>query len=99
MNSDIRESLDRLGQVPSTDLAGIDNELTTLLTALRKEVENQTGVVNTADSTDPAYSAAASDLVVLLQLSQAAADSKAELSRLAVSAGKAVGRVTKKAPK
>jgi hypothetical protein len=99
MKSDIRESLVRLEQVPSTDLAGIDNELTTLLTALRKEVETQSSVVNTADSTDPAYNAAANDLVVLLQLSQAAADSKAELSKLAVSVGKAVGRVTKKAPK
>jgi len=99
MNSDIRESLGRLGQARIADLAGIDNELTTLLTALRKEVETKTSVVTTADSTDPAYSAAASDLVVLLQLTQAAADSKAELSKLAVSAGKAISRVMKKAPK
>jgi hypothetical protein len=57
MNSDIRESLGRLGQARNADLAGIDNELTILLTALRKEVETQTSVVNTADSTDPAYTA------------------------------------------
>jgi len=99
MNSDIRESLDRLDQIEAADLGGIDQELATLQTLLRKEIETQTSVVNTADTTDPAYSASTSDLVVLLQLSQAAADSKAELCRLAVSAGKAVSRVLKKAPK
>ena len=31
-------------------------ELTSLVTALRKEVETRTGMVNTADTTDPAYS-------------------------------------------
>ena len=76
MNNDIRESLDPPGATPLADLAATDDELTTLLTALRKEVETQTGVVNTADSTDPAYSAAASDLVGLLQLTQAAVDSQ-----------------------
>ena len=99
MNSDIRESLGRLGQVRIADLAGIDNELTILLTALRKEVETQTSVVNTADSTDPAYSTAAADLVGLLQLTQAAVDAKNELGKLAAAAGKAVSRVLKKAPK
>ena len=99
MNADIRESLGRLGQVPAADLAGIDRELTTLLAALRKEVETQTSVVNTADSTDPAYSAAANDLVGVLQLTQAAADSKKELDKLVYSAGKIIGRVMKKAPK
>mgnify|MGYP000854156955 CR=1 FL=1 len=99
MNSDIRESLGRLEQIKAADLAGIDNELTTLLTALRKEVETKTSVVNTADSTDPAYSAAASDLVVLLQLAQAANDSRKELDKLVFSAGKAISRVMKKAPK
>lgn len=99
MNSDIRESLGRLGQVRIADLAGIDNELTTLLTALRKEVETQTGVVNTADSTDPAYNTAANNLVGLLQLTQAAADSKREVDKLVFAAGKAISRVMKKAPK
>ena len=99
MNSDIRESLARLKQLRIADLAATDGELTVLVTALRKEVETQTGVVNTADSTDPAYSSAATDLVGLLQLTQAAVDSRAELGKLAGAASKAVGRVLKKAPK
>lgn len=99
MNSDIRESLGRLKQLRIADLAATDDELTVLVTALRKEVETQTGVVNTADSTAPAYSAAASDLVGLLQLTQAAVDAKTELGKAAAAAGKAVGRVLKKAPK
>ncbi len=99
MNSDIRESLGRLKQLRIADLAATDNELTVLVTALRKEVETQTGVVNSADSTDPAYSTAASDLVGLLQLTQAAVDSKTELGKLAAAASKAVGRVLKKEPK
>ena len=99
MNSDIRESLVRLKQLRIADLAATDDELAILVTALRKEVETQTGVVNTADSTDPAYSTAASDLVGLLQLTQVAVDAKTELGKLAVAAGKAVGRVLKKAPK
>ena len=99
MNSDIRESLARLKQLRIADLAATDNELTVLVTALRKEVETQTGVVNSADSTDPAYSTAASDLVGLLQLTQAAVDAKTELGKLAAAASKAVGRVLKKEPK
>jgi hypothetical protein len=99
MNNDIRESLGRLEQVRTADLAGIDSELTTLLTALHKEVEAQTSIVNTADSTNLAYGAAANDLVGLLQLTQAAANSKKELDKLVFSAGKAIGRVMKKAPK
>jgi len=99
MNSDIRESLGRLKQLRIADLAATDNELTVLVTALRKEVETQTGVVNSADSTDPAYSTAASDLVGLLQLTQAAVDDKTELGKLAAAASKAVGRVLKKEPK
>ena len=99
MNNDIRESLARLGQTRLADLDATDNELTVLLSALRKEVEAQTGALNSADSTDPAYSAAANDLVGLLQLSQAAVDSKTELGKLATAANKAVQRVLKKAPK
>jgi hypothetical protein len=99
MTNDIRESLARLKQLRITDLGATDDELTILVTALRKEVETQTGVVNTADSINPAYTAAASDLVGLLQLSQAAVDAKAELGKLAGAAGKAIGRVLKKAPK
>jgi len=99
MNSDIRESLARLKQLRIADLATTDDELAILVTALRKEVETQTGVVNTADSTDPLYRAASSDLVGLLQLAEAAADSREELTRLTFSAGKAIARVTKKAPK
>ena len=99
MNNDIRQSLSRLGQINPADLDTASAELTTLLAALRKEVETKTSVVNAADSTDPAYSAAASDLVGLLQLTQAAVDSRAELGKLASAASKAVGRVLKKAPK
>jgi len=99
MNSDIRESLVRLKQLRIADLAATDDELAILVTALRKEVETQTGVVNTADSTDPAYSTAASDLVGLLQLTQVAVDAKTELGKLTTAAGKIVSRVLKKAPK
>ena len=96
MNNDIRESLSRLKQLNAADLDTASAELTTLLGALRKEVETQTSVVNAADSTDPAYSTAASNLVGLLQLTQAAVDSRTELGKLASAANKAVGRVFKK---
>jgi len=99
MTDDIRQSLSRLGQINPADLDPASAELTTLLAALRKEVETQTSVVNAADSTDPAYSTAASDLMGLLQLTQAAVDSRTELGKLAGAASKAVGRVLKKAPK
>lgn len=81
MNNDIRESINRLGQIKAADLGDIDHELAALQTVLRKEIETQTGVVNSADSTDPAYHAAASDLVGLLQLAQAATDTRKELDR------------------
>lgn len=99
---EVRESLGRLSQLGETrlgDLAASSDELAVLLLALRAEVEAQTSVVNTADSSDPAYNHAASDLVELLQLTQAAVDAKAELGRLAAAAGKALNRVLKKAPK
>lgn len=96
---EVRESLARLGQIRVADLAATSNELTTLHSALRKEVEAQTAVVNTADSSDPAYHHAASDLVELLQLTQAAVDAKNELDKLMVSVGKVVSRVLRKAPK
>jgi len=99
MNNDIRESLSRLERLNAADLDTASAELTTLLGALRKEVETQTSVVNAADSTDPAYSTAASNLVGLLQLTQAAVDSRTELGKLANAASKAVGRVFKKTPK
>ena len=99
MTDNIRESLNRLGQINPADLDAASAELTSLVTALRKEVETRTGMVNTADLTDPAYSTAASDLVGLLQLTQAAVDSRTELGKLASAASKAVGRVLKKAPK
>ncbi len=99
MTDDIRQSLSRLGQINPSDLDTASAELTTLLAALRKEVETQTSVVNAADSTDPAYGTAASDLVGLLQTTQAAVDSRTELGKLASAASKAVGRVLKKAPK
>ena len=99
MNNDIRESLARLKQIRVADLAAADSELTTLVSTLRKEVEAQTSVVNTADSADAAYSAAASDLVGLLQLTQAAVEAKTELGKVTMAAGKAVSRVLKKAPK
>lgn len=99
MNNDIRESIDRLAQTKAADMSSIDDELATLEALLRKEIEVQTGVVNTTVSTDPAYRSAANDLVVLLQLAQAATESREELTRLTFSAGKAISRVTKKAPK
>ena len=99
MNNDIRESLTRLGQLKVPDLTGTSDELETLLAALRKEVEAKTAVVNTADASDPAYNAAASNVVMLLQLTQTAVDAKAELGKLMLAAGKAVSRVLKKAPK
>jgi len=99
MNNEIRESIGRLNQLRVGDLAGTHGELTTLLTALRKETEAKSTVVNTADSTDPAYNTAARDLVELLQLTQAAVDAKAKLQKLMVSAGEAVSRVLKKVPK
>ena len=99
MNNDIRESLTRLAQLNVPDLTGTGDELETLLAALRKEVEAKTAVVNTADASDPAYNAAASDVVILLQLTQGAVDAKAELGKLELAAGKAVSRVLKKAPK
>lgn len=99
MNNEIRESINRLGQIKAADLGDIDHELATLETLLRKEIETQTGVVNAAESRDPAYSTAASGLVAMLQLAQAATDSRKELDKLVFAAGKAVARVTKKAPK
>ncbi len=99
MNNEIRESIGRLNQLRVGDLAGTHGELTTLLAALRKETEAKSTVVNTADSTDPAYSIAASNLVELLQLTQAAVDANAKLQKLMVSAGEAVSRVLKKVPK
>ena len=99
MNNEIRESLTRLGQLKVPDLTGTCDELATLLAALRKAVEAKTAVVNTADASDPAYNAAASDVVMLLQLTQTAVDAKAELGKLMLAVGKAVSRVLKKAPK
>jgi hypothetical protein len=99
MNSDIRESLARLGKLRVNDLAGTGDELEVLLGALRKQVETQTGVVNTADASDPAYTAASNDLVGLLQLTQAAVNAKAEMTKLTLASGNAVSRVLKKAPK
>jgi hypothetical protein len=99
MTDDIRQSLTRLEQIAAADLKATEEELTTLLVALRKEVEAQTGVLNSADSTHPAYNAAASDLVGLLQLTQAVVDAKTEVGKLTTAAGKAVQRVLKKAPK
>jgi len=99
VTDNIRQSLNRLGQINPADLDTASAELTSLVTALRKEVETRTGMVNTADLTDPAYSTAASDLVGLLQLTQAAVDGRTELGKLACAASTAVGRVLKKAPK
>lgn len=99
MNSEIRESLGRLGQIKPADLGGTDHELATLQTLLRKEIETQTGIVNAADTSEPAYATASSELVVLLQMAQAANESRREMDKLVLSAGKAVSRVLKKAPK
>jgi len=56
-------------------------------------------VLNTTDSTEPAYNTASSDLVGLLQLTKAVVDTKTELGKLALAAGKALQRVFKKATK
>jgi hypothetical protein len=99
MTDDIRQSLARLEQIRLADLAAADSELTVLLTTLRKEVETRTNVLNTTDSTEPAYNTASSDLVGLLQLTKAVVDTKTELGKLALAAGKALQRVFKKATK
>jgi hypothetical protein len=99
MNNDIRQSLARLKDIPPADLNAADGELTILLTALRKEVELQTGVLNNTDPAQAAYTVAADDLTALLQLTSAVIHTKAELGRLATTAEKAVQRVWKKVPK
>jgi hypothetical protein len=99
MTDDIRQSLARLEQIRLADLAAADSELTVLLTTLHKEVETRTNVLNTTDSTEPAYNTASSDLVDLLQLTKAVVDTKTELGKLALAAGKALQRVFKKATK
>jgi hypothetical protein len=99
MNNDIRESSARLSEIKPADMGGTDHELATLQTVLRKEIEAQTAVVNATASSDPTYSAVSNDLVSLLQLAPATADARAELTKLTYAAGKAVARVTKKAPK
>ena len=99
MTDDIRQSLARLEQIRLADLAAADSELTVLLTTLHKEVETRTNVLNTTDSTAPAYNTASSDLVGLLQLTKAVVDTKTELGKLALAAGKALQRVFKKATK
>ncbi len=99
MNNEIRESIDRLAQIKIADMSSLDGELATLQTVLHKEIEAKTALVNTAEPTDSAYRTAANDLVVLLQLAEAAADTRDELTKLTHSAGKAVSRVLKKAPK
>jgi len=99
MNDNIRESLARLKTVASADLAAVATELTTLLTALRNEINAQNEVLSNTASTDPNYSAATGNVVGLLQLTQAVADSQPELGKLATAAEKIVQRVLKKAPK
>jgi len=99
MNNDIRQSLARLKQVPPADLNAADGELTILLTALRKEVESQTGVLNNTEPTHESYSATADDLTALLQLTNAVIHTKAELGKLATTAEKTMQRVWKRVPK
>jgi hypothetical protein len=99
MTNEIRESLARLGQLLVSDLKGTGAELQTLIAAIRQETEAQSEVLRTADSGDPAYLAASTGLMELLQLNQTAVTANAEIDRLTLAAGKAVSRVLKKALK
>jgi hypothetical protein len=99
MNNDIRQSLARLEQIPPAELNATDGELTVLLTALRKEVESQTGVLNNADPAHATYTVAADDLTALLQLTNTVIHTKAELAKLVTAAEKTMQRVWKRVPK
>jgi len=99
MNNDIRESLARLTKTPPTNLDAANGELATLLTALRKEIESRSGALHGPDVTHTAFSVAADDLTVLLQLANAVIQTKTELGKLETAATKAIQRMWKKAPK
>ncbi len=99
MTNDIRQSLARLEQISSANLDAVTAELNVLLAAVQKEVQAQSSVLKEADTTHAAYSAAASDLVGLLQLSQVTIEARAELGKLTAAAKKTLQRVWKKAPK
>ena len=98
MTNDIRQSITRLEALSPADLEAAGAELTVLVAAVQKEVAAQSSVLSKADQSHAAYSTAAGDLVVLLQLSQAAIEASAELGKLNVAAKKAVAKVLKKAP-
>jgi hypothetical protein len=99
MNNDIRESLARLTQIPPTSLDAANGELTTLLGALRKEIESRSGALHGPEVTHTAFTVAADDLTVLLQLANVVIQTKTELGKLETAATKAIQRVWKKAPK
>ena len=97
MNNDIRESIGRLQQLPTGDLAATSDVLTTLLAALRKEITSRSGELAGVDHF--AFVGPAGELTTLLQLTNAVIQAKAELDKLTTAAGKAIQRVLKKAPK
>ncbi len=99
MTNEIRNSLARLQQIKPADLNAVQAELPVLTEALRKEVEAQTGLLGGADPTHAAYTAAATDLVSLLELTNTVVAARAEFGKLAANAGKVMQRLLKKAPK
>ena len=99
MTNDIRQSLDRLQQLAPACLHETSEELTTLIAALRADVNAQSNVLQDADTTHAAYSVAASDVVALLQLTQTAIEAKTELGKLSAAASKTMQKLWKKVPK
>ena len=98
MTDDIRASLARLKEIPTASLDAANGELTTLLTGLRKEIESRRGALHGPDVTHTAFSVAADDLTTLLQLANAVIQTKGELGKLEMAAGKAIQRLWKKVP-
>jgi len=99
MTDAINQSLARLEKIPPTQLDETQGELTTLLCALRIEIDAQSGLLNAADTTQPAYRTVAVDLVDLLQLIQTTIAAQNELGKLATAAAKTMQKVWKKVPK
>jgi len=98
MTDDIRASLARLKEIPTTDLDAANGELTTLLIGLRNEIESRSGALHGPDVSHTAFSAAADELTTHLQLANAVIQAKGELGKLQIAAGKALQRLWKKVP-
>lgn len=99
MTNAISQSIARLEALSAANLDAAEVELTALVAAIQNGIAAQSGVLSEANQLHGIYSAAAGDLVVLLQLSQAAIEANAELSKLSAAAKKAVAKVLKKALK